>query len=181
MPVIEFCALRIKAPHVLGESQKLHDLFTSVSKLQSAWSKYPLTYYQNIKDPALIYLISGWKDVESHNAWIASDENQGLLQNFTGEVGVVEVESFSHVDKIDFNDIPSETKGMRVCKNAGIGAVESSVMDADRVWDGEGVDLESKEDDTYRFVAYGDVSTFSGEGDVVDWILMTRIEFDREQ
>ncbi|KAA1469277.1 hypothetical protein DENSPDRAFT_757529, partial [Dentipellis sp. KUC8613] len=79
MPVTEVAILNLIPPHEF-RSPTLLPLFRLLAKRQSAWSGFPLRFFQNTSKEGEIYLVSGWKDVPAHYEWIASDANQELLE-----------------------------------------------------------------------------------------------------
>src|SRR5260221_4176618 len=105
MPVTELATFRFKVPHTLNDSE-VRSQFQKLSSWQSGWSKYPLTSYNAVDDPAIVYLVSGWEDVQAHMKWIESDGNQELLRIFDSILSIVD---FAHLE-IEFTLIPSDTE-----------------------------------------------------------------------
>lgn len=143
MPVTEFVAFKLKAPHNLNDEDTRSN-FQKISSWQSDWSKYPLTFYNAVDDPAIVYLVSGWKDVEDHMKWIGSEKNQILLQIFQPILSIID---FAHID-VDFRLIPSDTELLVYLKDTA--KDEKEVYTA-------GLDMQTKE-----------VELWSGQGKVID-------------
>lgn len=60
MPVTEFATLAILPSHT-SRSPSTQAFFQKVAALQSAWSGYPLYFFEDANQPTIIYLISGWR------------------------------------------------------------------------------------------------------------------------
>jgi hypothetical protein len=174
MPVTEFVSFRFKAPHTLHDDD-VRSNFQKVSSWQSEWSKYPLTFYNAVDDPSVVYLVSGWEDVEAHMKWIESEKNQTLLKIFEPILSIID---FAHLE-IDFTMIPSDTKLLVYRKGAANDGEERSTIwldtDAERfeIWSGQGKAVEGGE--VYYFKAYGNFESLSLSDD--RWKLMRRIYF----
>ncbi|KAJ3514204.1 hypothetical protein NLJ89_g2504 [Agrocybe chaxingu] len=151
MPITEFATLRIKEPYTL-QDEDLHGHFRTLSKWQAEWSSFPLTFYTNVDDHSLIYLISGWESVEAHMKWIASERNQELLRIFDSFISIA---AFAHID-IDFTEIPEGTQVLALRKGepGDIGAEEGL---GPHMWTDGGRDLEESSHDMYRIWAYGEI------------------------
>ena len=143
MPVTEFVAFRLKAPYTLNDKDTRSN-FQTLSSWQSDWSKYPLTFYNAVDDPAIVYLVSGWKDVEDHMKWIGSERNQSLIKIFEPILSIID---FAHVE-VDFRLIPSDTGMLVYRKDTANDEQEIST---------EGIDIQTKE-----------VELWSGQGKVID-------------
>ncbi|KAI1788404.1 hypothetical protein LXA43DRAFT_848417, partial [Ganoderma leucocontextum] len=94
MTVTEFATLKLVSPYT-WDSPDVHALFQTLSTQQGAWSGYPLRFFADTTDPQLIYLITGWESAAAHNEWIASEQNQKLLERTKG---VIEVEGLAHAE-----------------------------------------------------------------------------------
>ncbi|TFY56789.1 hypothetical protein EVG20_g8793 [Dentipellis fragilis] len=147
MPVTEVAILNFIPPHDI-HTPALLPLFRFLSERQSAWSGFPLRFFQNASKEGEIYLVSGWKDVPAHNGWIASDANQELLTLLKSYLTVA---SLMHLE-IDITGFPDEVTGLR-----GWGRSEGDGDEGgDKViWRAEGKDAEGKEDGVWRLIGYG--------------------------
>lgn len=151
MPITELAILQLLPPYEF-HSPHILQLFRTVSTRQSAFSKFSLYYFADVADKSIIYLISGWDDVDSHKKWIASDENQELLRL---AAPYLKVPRLFHLD-IDFTG--------PVVQNATIVVVRKCVEKlGDKVeyvqgtpsWTWAGADLESGSEATkYEVSAY---------------------------
>ena len=101
MTVTEFVTLTLTPPHTL-ESPLVQATLDKVAYQQADWSGHPLLYFQDVQNPADIYLISGWKDVAVHEKWIVSETNQALLKEVAP---LVQITRFAHL-AIDFQAMP---------------------------------------------------------------------------
>jgi hypothetical protein len=150
MPVTEFVALKFKEPFTIDHPPILQEFQTILPK-QAEWSGYPVTLYINAQDERLVYIISGWEDVEAHNKWIASQTNPKLLTYFT-------VDDFAHVS-IDFAQFPTEAEVVTCRKSSvddqhnGRGAEGGHTKNQGEIWAAEGKG-EEKPTDLYRFAVF---------------------------
>lgn len=94
MPVTEFVTFKLKEPYTI-ENQELRQRLLILSDRQSNWSLYPLMFYVDIEDQAVIYLISSWESVAVHTKWIESEQNQDLLKMFET---ILSITNFTHID-----------------------------------------------------------------------------------
>ncbi|KAM5538129.1 hypothetical protein V8D89_008326 [Ganoderma adspersum] len=94
MTVTEFATLKLVSPHAWA-SPDVQAFFRTLSTQQGAWSGYPLRFFADRTDPQLIYLITGWESVAAHYEWIASEQNQALLERAKG---MIEVEGLAHAE-----------------------------------------------------------------------------------
>ncbi|KAI0345106.1 hypothetical protein BDW22DRAFT_1301731, partial [Trametopsis cervina] len=93
MSVTEFATLIVQAPHNI-HSPVTKQFFEKVATAQSGASGYPVHYFQDVGDPAILYIVTGWNDVAAHHAWISGHTNQSLL----AEMGsMVEVKELVHL------------------------------------------------------------------------------------
>ncbi|KIP08736.1 hypothetical protein PHLGIDRAFT_38913, partial [Phlebiopsis gigantea 11061_1 CR5-6] len=76
--------------------------FTRSLQRQSAWSGHPLLFFRHETTPAIISLISGWKDVPAHHEWIASEGNQELLREAKA---ILTAKDFHHLE-MNFDTMP---------------------------------------------------------------------------
>jgi hypothetical protein len=153
MPVTEFATLKFKEPFTI-DHPPIHQGFQTLFIQQAERSGYPLTLYINTQDERIVYLVSGWEDVEAHNKWIASQANQDLLSYF--EPFVV-IDDFAHV-KIDFGHFPAEAEVLTCRKYSSVGddrlGTEGDyIKNQGEIWEGEGTG-EEKPTDIYRFTAF---------------------------
>ena len=94
MTVTEFATLKLVSPHT-WTSPDVQAFFQTLSAQQGAWSGYPLRFFADTTDSQLIYLITGWESVAAHYEWIASEQNQALLERAKG---MIEVEGLAHAE-----------------------------------------------------------------------------------
>ncbi|PIL24352.1 hypothetical protein GSI_14105 [Ganoderma sinense ZZ0214-1] len=94
MTVTEFATLKLVSPHTWA-SPDIQAFFRTLSTQQGAWSGYSLRFFADTTDPQLIYLITGWESVATHYEWIASEQNQALLERAEG---MIEVEGLAHAE-----------------------------------------------------------------------------------
>ncbi len=94
MTVTEFATLKLLSPHT-WDAPDIQAFFRTLSVQQGAWSGYPLRFFADTTDPQLIYLITGWESVPAHYEWIASEQNQKLLERGKG---MLEVEGLAHAE-----------------------------------------------------------------------------------
>ncbi|OBZ65762.1 hypothetical protein A0H81_14280 [Grifola frondosa] len=106
MTITELATLEIVSPFS-WDSPEIQSFFRAASESQSAWSGYPLFFFQDKCVVKEIYLLSGWESVEAHMDWIASPRNKELLLLKLGE-GLFHVASLVHMN-IDFSKIPRDT------------------------------------------------------------------------
>lgn len=92
MPVSEIAVLPLSQPitkdnPTLPESiiQKLRQ---AKEVLQTA-SSYPFRIFQQIEDPSTVYILGLWDSVAAHTTFLASPENQGLLDLFKDDISFV--------------------------------------------------------------------------------------------
>jgi len=175
MPVTEFVTLKFKQPFNI-DHPPIRQGFQTLFIQQSEWSGYPLTLYINTTNERIVYLVSGWEDVEAHNKWIASQANQDLLTYFEP---FVTIDDFTHV-AIDFAQFPTEAEMLtcRTCSSVGDDRLVKEgdhVKDQGEIWAGEGRS-EEKPTDIYRFAAF---EAFQSNLDDSDLISMKRIHFNR--
>jgi quinol monooxygenase YgiN len=92
MPVTEFAILPLK--HPLTENSTIPPAL--LQKLQIARevleeaSKYKFYYFQQIEDPSTMYIIGKWDSPEAHYTFLASPENQKLLELFKEDIYIEE-------------------------------------------------------------------------------------------
>ena len=176
MPVTELVTFRFKTPHTLNDDE-IRSEFRKLSSWQSEWSKYPLTFYNAVDDPAVVYLVSGWEDVPAHMKWIESEGNQTLLRIFDPILSIVD---FAHLE-IDFTLIPSDTGLLLYRKGTASDGLEISTEWVDKhagvnTWSGEGKVIDGV--GMLYFKAYRNVESL-GLGNFPDcqWKFMRRIYF----
>ena len=104
-PVTEFAILRLKSDITFDDLD-----IRRVSVEQSAWSGFPLYWFTyTTGQDTFACILSQWASVPAHQAWIASPQNQALLQLMLPKL---EIAAFCHVDlhtsrsEIQLNDIP---------------------------------------------------------------------------
>jgi len=153
MPVTEFATLKFKGPFTI-DHPPIRQGFQTLFVQQAEWSGYPLTLYINTQNERLVYLVSGWEDVEAHNKWIASQTNKDLLAFF--ELFIT-IDDFAHVG-IDFSQFPTEAEVLS-CKKYPVGderhglATEGGhIKNQGEIWAAEGKGEENPTD-IYRFAA----------------------------
>ncbi|OJT08699.1 hypothetical protein TRAPUB_425 [Trametes pubescens] len=88
MSVTEIATLRLVPPHTWS-SPATRSFFAAAASQQAARSGCPLHYFQDTADAAIVYILTGWESVAAHEAWIASEANQKLLERGTGLIEVV--------------------------------------------------------------------------------------------
>jgi len=174
MPVTELVTFRFKAPHTLNEND-VRSQFQKLSSWQSGWSKYPLTFYNAVDNPAIVYLVSGWEDVQAHMKWIESDGNQELLRIFDPILSIVD---FAHLE-IDFTLIPSDTELLAYRKgiaNDGAEISRDTNVEGVKLWSGQGKVVDGVE--VHYFEAYRNLESLKlGGFSDRQWNFMRRIYF----
>lgn len=176
MPVTEFSTFELVPPHTL-DTPPLLKILLRLCMRQAAHSSYPLTFYADVTSSSTIYLVSGWRSVQAHQRWLASDENRelgGLLQPFALVKARLRLE-------MDFDSIPRRILGVlcltlshfeerdsdeEVDDAEGVGDFEKRYHSDTRIegspltisWTGGGI-LSSEINSFYRFILYaGDAS-----------------------
>lgn len=91
-------------------------LFERLASWQAGRSGCQLLFFTDATNPAKIYLITGWRDVEAHKQWIASDQNQELLFKFTNKQ-FLKVNGMVHID-MDFDKVPRNRERF-ICERFG--------------------------------------------------------------
>lgn len=146
MTITEFASLELLPLEKLDPL--LAELFEKLASWQAGWSGYQLLFFTDVNNPAKIYLVTGWKDVEAHKEWIASDQNQELLFKYTINKQYLKINGMVHID-MDFDEVPRDGKRF-VCerfrswaevdenKLTEKGAEEKKVLDSQVVWVGAG-------------------------------------------
>jgi len=180
MPVTEFVGFKFNAPHSPNDTEVRSHL-QKLASWQSAWSKYPITFYNAVDDPAVVYLVSGWEDVSAHMKWIGSEGNQILLRFFDPILYIID---FAHLG-VDFSLIPSDTELLVFRKDSDsdegdISTNSVDVHDEVALWSGQGkiIDEGERKGEVYYFRAYRNFESFkSGEHRGHQWKLMRRIHF----
>lgn len=178
MPVTEFVTFKFKEPFTINHAP-IRQGFQTLFIQQAEWSGYPLSLYQNIQDEGIVYLISGWENVDAHNKWIASQANQDLLTYFEP---FITIDDFAHVT-IDFRQFPIGAEVLTCRKYSvddqrrGPGADGGQVLSHGEIWAVEGRG-EEKPTDIYRFAAREAFQTNIDSEDS-GIIIMKRIHFDR--
>ncbi len=177
MPVTEFVTFRFKEPYTL-DNEEVRSQFRKVAAWQSEWSNYPLTFYKSVEDSALLYLVSGWKDVDAHGEWIKSERNQNLLQIFDPILTIVD---FVHLE-MDFAVIPSDSQVLLFSEEEHNGS-EQSIQDLGNLkgvksWCGQGRAIEKPRE--YYFAAFRDTSYLTAiEKELAShWKILQRVYFE---
>ncbi len=91
MRVTEIATLNITPPH-RWVSPDTQAFFGTLANQQAEWSGYPLRFFEDTTDTQVVYLITGWKSVSAHYEWIASEQNQKLLERAKGLIDVAGLE-----------------------------------------------------------------------------------------
>ncbi|KAI0707717.1 hypothetical protein C8Q76DRAFT_572215, partial [Earliella scabrosa] len=94
MAITEIATLKL-VPSYTWDSPAIQSFFATLSVQQAAWSGYPLRFFEDTSNARVIYLITGWKSIPAHYEWIASDQNQKLLERAKG---LIEVAGLQHAD-----------------------------------------------------------------------------------
>ena len=149
MSVTEFARLEFVKPNDLF-SPNILPLFTKVSELQAAWSGYPLLFYRNINKEDEYFLISGWKDVPAHEAWMKSEQNQGLLKALGSSVGAIDL---IHLN-IDYDQMPKDLDTLVLKQSSGESEVGKGAGGDNSDWQAIGKDVEGKRDTICHFAGY---------------------------
>jgi len=151
MPVTEFATLKFKEPFTI-DHPPIRQEFQTVLPKQAEWSGYPVSLYINAQDERLVYIVSGWEDVEAHNKWIAS---QTLSQTKPNILTYFTIDDFAHV-AIDFAQFPTEAEVV-TCRKSSVGdqpnglrAEGGDTKNQGEIWAAEGKG-EEKPTDIYRF------------------------------
>ena len=87
MPATEVATLRLTPPYS-WESPEVQEFFKSFAEEQTKWMGSASLYFQDIADPAFIYVIKEWGSYAIHQEWIKSAANQNLLKKADGLLGV---------------------------------------------------------------------------------------------
>lgn len=166
MTITEFATLELIEPYTLEDPVPLLvTLLGRAADWQASWSSYPLSFFTNPVKPSEIHIITGWKDVAAHEAWIASDQNQELLQKLSK---FLTVKGMVHLD-INFSLVPTDEQTF-ICEKYGPWSVvgrhtsseaekkrEAELMTGSRKhinWAAAGKDLDPKADGAfYRITA----------------------------
>lgn len=153
MTVTEFAVLEACAPYT-ADSPIIRAFLDKVAQRQAAWSGYPLLFFRHSKTPAIIFLISGWKDIPAHNEWIVSEGNQELLREAQEILGV---NDFHHLE-INFETMPPNVSGftwevLPGGEAQGVGA-SGNGSTSEAVWEGAGKVLDGDEEQIYRLRGY---------------------------
>lgn len=151
MAVTELAILTVLPPHE-PHSSFFHNLFKRITALQSAWSGYPLYFFQDAEDDRTIYLISGWKDVAAHWSWIESEDNQSLLAKTKSTLAV---QGLKHL-QVDVGSFPEDvaTVRMKLDTNGRKERDDSQCLDEGAHWHARGVSIESEGRDSYEIWAW---------------------------
>ena len=96
MPVTEVATLELVFPHT-WDSPAVRVFFEMLAARQADWSGYPLCFFEDLENPRTIYLITLWESVPAHYEWIASAQNQELLERVK-ETNILKVVELKHVD-----------------------------------------------------------------------------------
>lgn len=144
MTITEIATLELLVPHT-WDSPDARTFVRTLSDRQSAWSGHSLFFFKGADSPGQIFLISGWKSVQTHNEWIASAQNQGLLEMTKG---LVEVRGLVHAD-INFEDLPRGTRRIvvEVIQKGGGGEASTKLQKTRSV----------EEDERHEWAASGEV------------------------
>ncbi|KAI0723852.1 hypothetical protein C8T65DRAFT_627662 [Cerioporus squamosus] len=91
MTVTEFATLRLASSYT-WDSSEIQAFFQTLAVQQAEWSGYPLRFFEDTTDTRIIYIITGWESVPAHYEWIASVQNQNLLEKAKGLIELVDLE-----------------------------------------------------------------------------------------
>ena len=182
MTITEFAILVFKSPPDFSDPT-LQSLFQNLADWQSDCSGLPLVFFTNPDDPLQIHLVTGWKSVPAHEAWIRGERNQVLLRLFAPYVDMTKIRMV-HLG-MDFEAIPTDA-GMVVERypypdgeRAMSTPFESERSDRS-AWLLFGRDLVQDRGDVYRFVG---VASGRGEFEVggvahVERWVLKRVEIE---
>ncbi|RPB05073.1 hypothetical protein L873DRAFT_1785753 [Choiromyces venosus 120613-1] len=87
MPVLEFEIFTLHPPHTPSSPVVKSNLSNAVKVLTAA-SGHPFSLLTQIESPNIVYLIGAWDSVSAHKAFLVSAENQKLLADAEGVLGV---------------------------------------------------------------------------------------------
>jgi heme-degrading monooxygenase HmoA len=91
MPVSEFAVIPLTQPitqdYPALPKTLIQNLKYAKEVLESA-SGYGFRYFQQIEDPSLIYILGLWDSVAAHDGFVASPENQRLLELFKNDISM---------------------------------------------------------------------------------------------
>jgi hypothetical protein len=157
MPIIEFLTIHLFPSHSFHVGHPAECL-PKISAWQAEVSSYPVYFFADKGDSSIIYLISGWHDVDAHMQWMASDRCQELLKIIQAEP-FCEVTGMVHLD-IDFTAMPNDCDNVVVKKydedavkeeSGSVGQHEKvDSLASASVWTGIGKDLEPGSKTVYQ-------------------------------
>jgi hypothetical protein len=155
--VTEFAILRLNNPHKWNHATTV-EFFRKLSTEQASWSGYPLLYFRDVdvsdQEPQRIYLISGWKNVDAHHEWIASAQNQALLQE-ASELKLLDVVDLAHI-AIEFETIPQDDRVLSVGRRPARGEVEQEEVAAEAEgWQRQGKALDNGMSEIWQMSDHG--------------------------
>lgn len=128
MTITEFAILVFKSPPDFSDST-LQSLFQKLSDWQSECSGFPLVFFTNSDDSLPVHLVTGWKSVAMHEAWIQEERNQTLLRLFGPYVDMLKIRMV-HLG-VDFEAIPilGDETWMRYRYSDGKSAMSAPCVD----------------------------------------------------
>lgn len=89
MPVTEFAVLSLSKPVTSDNSTLPKAIIQNLKQAKAVLeyaSGYGFHYFQQIEDPSRVYTLGLWDSVAAHTAFIASPENQRLLELFKDDL-----------------------------------------------------------------------------------------------
>ena len=89
MVVTEFAVFPLARPITKDNPTLAVDLIKNLKQAKAVLesvSGYRFRYFQQIEDPSIIYIMGLWDSVAAHDAFLASPENQKLLELFKDDL-----------------------------------------------------------------------------------------------
>lgn len=114
-----------------GVFETLAPFYRQWSTYQSGYSSYPLTFYVDVQNPTVVYLISGWNNADEYARWCKTDSRRTVLTMLPSRITI----SRSVVVNMEFDSIPrTVTRGLMCLDVNTIGGDDLEEQPTD-VWD----------------------------------------------
>ena len=147
MTVTELAFIELNPPHKYHD-HPFPDRFHKIGTWQAEASTHPVRFFTDPINPAVICVVTGWREPEHHKEWIKA----GGGAKFQETVGpYVTVKALHHLD-INFQEIPEKAQTIVVREYKHVDEVpqeghENGDADHRRAdWVGQGIDFESPAD-----------------------------------
>lgn len=85
-------------------SEKLLANFKSAKQVLESNSGYPFSFFQQIEDPTILYIIGAWSSTAAHESFLPSSQNLALLDLFRGQIDIENILMY-HIE-LDANTTP---------------------------------------------------------------------------